>query len=43
MASRIIADSSCDIFDLEQEIDDLYFNTVPFVITVDGKDYVDND
>ena len=37
MAFRIIADSSCDIFNLEQKIDDLYFSTVPFVITVDGK------
>ena len=43
MAFRIIADSSCDIFDLDRKIDGLYFNTVPFVITVDGKDFVDDD
>ena len=43
MAFRIIADSSCDIFDLDRKIDGLYFNTVPFVITVDGRDFVDDD
>ena len=43
MKWRIIADSSCDIFDLEQKPDNLYFSTVPFVITVDDKDYVDNE
>lgn len=43
MAFRIIADSSCDIFDIENKPADLYFNTVPFVITVDGKDFVDNE
>ena len=43
MAFRIIADSSCDIFDLDRKIDGLYFNTVPFVITVDGKDFVDDE
>ena len=32
---RIIADSSCDIFKLDKMTDNLYFNTVPFVITVD--------
>ena len=43
MAFRIIADSSCDIFDLENKPDNLYFNTVPFVVTVDGKDFVDDE
>ena len=43
MAFRIIADSSCDIFDLDRKIDGLYFSTVPFVITVDGKDFVDDE
>ena len=43
MTFRIIADSSCDIFELERKIDNLYFNTVPFVITVDGKDFVDDE
>jgi DegV family protein with EDD domain len=42
MSFRIIADSSCDIFEMENQSDIIYFNTVPFVITVDGKDYVDN-
>ena len=43
MKWRIISDSSCDIFDLDRKSDDLYFATVPFVITVDDKDYVDNE
>ena len=43
MKWRIISDSSCDIFDLDQRSEDLYFSTVPFVITVDDKDYVDNE
>ena len=43
MAFRIIADSSCDIFDLENKPANMYFNTVPFVITVDGRDFVDDE
>ena len=43
MAFRIIADSSCDIFDIDNKPTDMYFNTVPFVITVDGRDFVDSD
>ena len=42
MKWRIIADSSCDIFDLDHRPEDLYFATVPFVITVDDRDFVDN-
>ena len=43
MKWRIISDSSCDIFELDHKREDLYFSTVPFVITVDDKDYVDNE
>ena len=43
MAFRIIADSSCDIFDIDNKPANVYFNTVPFVITVDGKDFVDDE
>ena len=42
MKWRIVADSSCDIFDLDGAQKDLRFSTVPFVITVDGRDYVDD-
>ena len=38
MSFRIIADSSCDIFEMENKSDNIYFSTVPFVITVDGRD-----
>ncbi|HAB94846.1 MAG TPA: fatty acid-binding protein DegV [Lachnospiraceae bacterium] len=52
MKWRIIADSSCDIFKMDEcadpalnreAADSIYFSTVPFVITVDGKDYVDDE
>ena len=43
MKWRIIADSSCDIFEMDNKPDDVYFSTVPFVITVDGRDFVDNE
>ena len=43
MKWRIIADSSCDIFDLDHKPQNLYFSTVPFVITIDDKDFVDNE
>lgn len=43
MAFRIIADSSCDIFDLDNKPANMYFNTIPFVITVDGSDFVDDE
>ena len=43
MKWRIVADSSCDLFDLDGMPKDLSFSTVPFVITVDDKEYVDNE
>lgn len=43
MAFRIIADSSCDIFDIPGKSETIYFNTVPFVITVDGRDFTDDE
>ena len=48
MKWRIIADSSCDIFKMDEGAtsvspEELYFSTVPFVITVDGRDFVDDE
>ena len=43
MKWNIIADSSCDMFTLEKHSDDLSFSSIPFVISVDGKDYVDDE
>lgn len=43
MKWRIIADSSCDIYDMDHKPEDVYFSTVPFVITVDGRDFVDDE
>lgn len=39
----IATDSSCDLKTLETESPDIAFDTVPFVLNVDGKDYVDDD
>lgn len=38
----IVADSSCDLTSLETGTDDITFKTVPFVLNIDGKDYVDD-
>ena len=52
MKWRIIADSSCDIFKIDEGSantnknggsEEIYFSTVPFVITVDGRDFVDDE
>ncbi|MBR2806364.1 MAG: DegV family EDD domain-containing protein [Oscillospiraceae bacterium] len=43
MTWNIVADSSCDIFGLDKNSDNITFAYVPFVITVDDKDYVDDD
>ena len=48
MKWRIIADSSCDIFKMDEGAkslspEEIYFSTVPFVITVDGRDFVDDE
>ena len=43
MKWNIIADSSCDLFTLEKAYTDISFSTIPFVISVDGKDYIDDE
>ena len=43
MEWNIIADSSCDTFELEKQYSDIRFSTIPFVISVDSKDYVDDE
>ena len=39
---NIIADSSCDLFELEAPAEDIRFATVPFVIRVGEEDFVDD-
>lgn len=41
MSWKIVADSSCDLFELESSCD-IKFETVPFVMSIDGTNYVDN-
>lgn len=42
MKWNIVADSSCDLFDLEQPIEGVSYSSIPFVIQVDDKEYVDD-
>ena len=42
MKWNIITDSSCDLFDLEIPNDEISFSSIPFVISVDNRDFVDN-
>ena len=43
MRYRIIADSSCDLPSDFLEKDDIDFSIVPLTITIDGKEFVDDD
>lgn len=43
MTWNIVADSSIDLFDLETPQDGVTFSTVPFVISVGDRDYVDDE
>ncbi|MCR5736169.1 MAG: DegV family EDD domain-containing protein [Eubacterium sp.] len=40
---KIVTDSSCDFYELEKKDDKVGFATVPFVISIDGVDYVDDE
>lgn len=42
MKWMIVTDSSCDLKSLETGSSDIVFETVPFVLNIDGKDYVDD-
>ena len=41
MKWMIVTDSSCDLLSLEGQNEDLGFETVPFVMDVDGREFVD--
>ena len=43
MRWNIIADSSCDSFELEDQHEDISFSTIPFLISADTKDFVDDE
>lgn len=43
MKWNIITDSSCDIFSKVLENDDIHINSVPFVINVGDKEYIDDE
>lgn len=43
MKWNIVADTSIDLFELEQSYENINFSTVPFTLTVGDKDFVDDD
>ncbi len=43
LAWRIVADTSCDLFTLENEQKDIEFKTVPFTIRVGTTEYIDDE
>ncbi len=40
---RIVADSSCDLFDLPEECPNVEFATIPFIIRVGHTEYIDDE
>ncbi len=40
---NIIGDSGCDLFDLEKSIEGVSYKSVPFFITVEDKEYTDDE
>jgi len=42
MKWMIVADSSCDLTSMDTGSDEIGYDTVPFVLNVEGKDYVDD-
>ena len=43
MKWNIIGDSGCDLFDLEKSTEDVSYKSVPFFITVEQKEYSDDE
>lgn len=43
MRWNIIGDSSCDLFDLEKECKDITYKSVPFILNIEGKEFIDDE
>ena len=43
MKWMIVADSSCDLHTVETGTEEIGFETVPFVMSVDSEDYTDDE
>lgn len=43
MKWNIIGDSSCDLFELEKEVKDVSYKSVPFYINIEEKEFVDDE
>ena len=42
MKWNIIADSSCDLFELEKPSEEISYESVPFIINIEKDEYIDN-
>ena len=40
---NIIGDSSCDLFELEKESNNITYKSVPFFINIEEKEFIDDD
>jgi len=43
MKWNIIGDSSCDLFDLEKPSENISYRSVPFILNIEDKEYVDDN
>ncbi len=43
MKWNIIGDSSCDLFELEKETENITYKSVPFYITIEDKEFTDDE
>ena len=43
MKWKIVADSSCDLFGIESDNDNIEFSTIPFKFNIDNREFVDDE
>jgi len=43
MRWNIIGDSSCDLFELEKSSENISYKSVPFYLTIEGREFVDDE
>ena len=43
MKWNIIGDSSCDLFDLESPSENITYRSVPFLLNIEDREFVDNE
>ena len=43
MKWNIVADSSCDLMSKDISCDEVGFSTIPFVLNIGGKEFIDDE